>query len=107
MNRQLHKNVPFGHKWTISAPGIAFNNARIKDLFSYKVYGGPHKGGYWIVNCNPKCTYCLLVLKRDTFYVTDGSPMFETIPNIFLRSPTSILKYSLSSFGSLRNQGIC
>ena len=46
MNRQLHKNVPFGHKWTISAPGIAFNNARIKDLFSYKVYGGPHKGGY-------------------------------------------------------------
>ena len=47
MNRQLHKNVPFGHKWTISAPGIAFNNARIIDLFSYKVYGGPpHKGGY-------------------------------------------------------------
>ena len=48
----------------------------IIDLFSYKVYGRPHKGDYGIVNCNPMCTYCPLVPKRDTFNVTyDGSPM--------------------------------
>ena len=47
----------------------------IKNLFSYKDYGGPHKGGYGIANCNSRCTYCPLVPKRDTFYVTDGSPM--------------------------------
>ena len=47
----------------------------IIDLFSYKVYGRPHKGGYGIVTCNPMCTNCLLVPKRDTFYATDGSPM--------------------------------
>ena len=34
----------------------------------------PHKGGNGIVNYNPRCTYCPLVPKRDTFYVTDGSP---------------------------------
>ena len=35
--------------------------------------------GYGIVNCNPRCTYCPLVPKRDTFYVTDGSSMFEDL----------------------------
>ena len=60
----------------ISAPGITFNNPGIIDLFSYKVYGGPYKGGYGIGNCNTtRCTYCPLVPKGDTFYVTDGSPM--------------------------------
>ena len=34
------------------------------------------KGGYGIVNCNPRCTFCPLEPKQDTFYVTDGSPMF-------------------------------
>ena len=42
----------------------------------------PHKGGYGIVNYNPRRTYCPLVPKRapkrDTFYVTDGSPQFMT-----------------------------
>ena len=42
----------------------------IVDLLSYKAYGGPHKGGYEIVNYNPMCTYCPLVPKQDTFYVT-------------------------------------
>ena len=63
-------------------PGITFNNPGIIDLFSYTVYGGPHKGGYGIVNCNPRCsycTYCPLVLKQDTFHVTDGSPMIATV----------------------------
>ena len=50
------KKVPFRHKWRISAPGITFNNPGIIDLFSCKVYGVPHKGGYGIVNCNPRCT---------------------------------------------------
>ena len=68
-------HCPIGQKWRISAPGIAFNNPGIIDLFSYKVEGCPHKGGYWIVNCNPKCTFCPLVPKRDTLYVTDGSLM--------------------------------
>ena len=52
-----------------------FNNPGIIDLISYKVYVDPHKGGYGIVNGNPRCTYCPLVPKRDIFYVTDGSPM--------------------------------
>ena len=34
----------------------------------------PHKGGYGIVNYNPRRTYSPLVPKQDTFYVTDGSP---------------------------------
>ena len=59
----------------MSALGITFNNPGIIDLFSYKVYGGPDKGDFWIVNCNPRCTYSPLVPKRDTFYVTDVSPM--------------------------------
>ena len=41
MNLLQHKNVLFGHKWRISAAGIAFNNLGIIDLFSYKVYEGP------------------------------------------------------------------
>ena len=31
-------------------------------------------GGYGIVNFNPRCTYCPLVPKWDTFYITDGLP---------------------------------
>ena len=50
---------------------ITFYNPGIIDLFGYKVYGGPNKGGYGIVNCNLRCTYCPLVPKRDTFYDTD------------------------------------
>ena len=45
-----------------------------------KVYAGPHKSGYGIVNnCTLRCTYCSHVPKRDTFYVTDGSPMEEKV----------------------------
>ena len=36
-----------------------------------------HKGGYGIVNYNTKRTYCPLVSKRDTIYVTDGSPQLR------------------------------
>ena len=32
-----------------------------------------HKGGYRIVNYNPRRTVCPWVPKRDTFYVTDSS----------------------------------
>ena len=35
----------------------------------------PHKIGNEIVNYNPRCTYCPLVPKRDTFYATDGTPL--------------------------------
>ena len=35
----------------------------------------PHKIGNEIVNYNLRCTYCLLVPKRDTFYATDGAPL--------------------------------
>ena len=28
--------------------------------------------------CNPRCTYCPLVPKRNIFYVTDGSPILGT-----------------------------
>ena len=37
----------------------------------------PHKGGYGIVNYNPRRTFCPLVPKRDTFYLTDGSPQLK------------------------------
>ena len=45
---------------------IVSNNPKIIDLFSYKVYGGPHKGRFEIVNHNPRCTYCQLVPKQYT-----------------------------------------
>ena len=61
-------------KWRISAPGIVINNPKIIDLFNYKFYGGPHKGGFGIDNYNPRRTYCPLVPKRDTFNATKGSP---------------------------------
>ena len=35
----------------------------------------PHKIGNEFVNYNPRCTYCPLVPKRDTFYATDGTPL--------------------------------
>ena len=46
-------------------------------MFSYKVYGNHNKGGYGIVDFNPKSTYLTLVPKRDNFYVTDGLPMMK------------------------------
>ena len=75
MYQQEHKSVLFGHKWSITASGIAMNNPKIIDLFSYKVYD--FKNGYGIVNYNhynPRCIYSPLVPKRDAFYVADGSP---------------------------------
>lgn len=54
-------------------------------MLIYKVYGGPHKGGYGIVYCNPRSTYCQLVPKRDTFYVIDGSPMPLNTFNLYAR----------------------
>ena len=68
------KTVLFGQKWRISAPGIVINNPKIIDLFSYKFYVGPHKGRFWIVNYNTRCTYCPLVPKQYTFNATKGSP---------------------------------
>ena len=44
--RKSHKSVLFGQKWRISAPGIVINNPKMIDLFSYKFYGDPHKGGW-------------------------------------------------------------
>ena len=55
------------HKYT--------RDSEIIDLCSHKVDGGSRnarKGGYGVVNCNPRCFYCPLVPKRDTFCVTDG-----------------------------------
>ena len=40
----------------------------------------PHKIGNEIVNYNPRCTYCPLVPKRDTFYATDGTPLLIPSP---------------------------
>ena len=58
----------------------------------------PHKGGYEIVNYNPRRTYCPLVpKKRVTFYVTDGSPQRVLIYfyKIFtIRVPTILIKFS-------------
>ena len=56
-----------------------FSNLWIINLNSYKVYGGPHMCGNRIVNCNPRWTYCPLVPKRYTFYVTDGSLMVSLL----------------------------
>ena len=67
--RHGNKSAPFGHKWRISAPRIVINNPKIIDLFSYKFYVGPHKGGFGIVNYNSIRTYCPLVPKHFTRYV--------------------------------------
>ena len=66
----------FGHKLRINALGIVLiNNPKIIDLFSYKFYVGPHKGGgFRIVNYNPRHTYCPFVSKQYTFSATKGSP---------------------------------
>ena len=52
----------------LTIPGLGI------DFFSYKIYGVLHKSGHGIVNDYPRCT-CPLVHKRDTFYVSDGTPM--------------------------------
>ena len=57
----MKKTVLFAQKWRISAPGVVINNPKIIDLFSYKFYVGPHKGGFGIVNHNPRRTYCTLL----------------------------------------------
>ena len=36
---------------------------------------GLYHRGSGIFYCNPRYSYCPLVPKRDTFYLTDGSPM--------------------------------
>ena len=54
-------------------------------FFSYKGYGGHRKGGYGIVNCNPRCTYCPNEPKMDTFYFTYGSPMYFIVCHPFLK----------------------
>ena len=77
MFQHRKKSVPFGHIWRISAPGIAINNPKIIDLFRYKFYIGPHKGGFGIVNYNPRHTYCPLVPKQYTFNATKGSPQLD------------------------------
>ena len=57
------------YKQSMKYTEITISNPEIIDLFSYKVYGGPHKCCYGIIYRNPRCP------KRDTLYVTDGSPM--------------------------------
>ena len=70
----MSQSVLFGQRWGISAPGIVINNRKIIDLVSYKFYvGPPHKGGFRIVNYNPRDTYCPLVSKQYTFKATKGS----------------------------------
>ena len=54
----------------MSEQGIGMNNPGIIDLFSYKVFGGLHKGGYGIVNYNPRCAYYPVVPKRHSFLDT-------------------------------------
>ena len=51
----------------------------------------PHKGGYGIVNYNPRRTYCPLVPKRDTFYVTNGSPQSPVRIGSGHRSNTEVI----------------
>ena len=67
------KSVLFGQKWVISALGIVINNPKIIDLFSYKFYVGPHKGGFRIINYNTRRTYCPLVPKQYTLRAAKGS----------------------------------
>ena len=67
----------FWHKWRISAPDIVFLQSRnyrfvqLQDSWRYLIICI----GNEIVNYNPRCTYCPLVPKRDTFYATDGTPL--------------------------------
>ena len=65
-------------------------NPKIIDLFSYKFYGGPHKGEFGIVNYNPRRTYGSLVSKQHTFNATKGSPKLTvygpTVGNFFVSS---------------------
>ena len=70
------KSVLFGQKWRISAPGIIINNPKIIDLFSYKFYVGPHKGGFGIINYNTRHPYCPLVPKQYTLRAAKGSPQY-------------------------------
>ena len=57
----------------VCAPGILINNPKIIDLFSFKFYGGPHKGGFGIVDYNPRRSYYPLVPKQYTFNAAKGS----------------------------------
>ena len=41
-----YRRPEFSSKLSFSAPGIVNNNPKIIDLFSYKFYVGPHKGGF-------------------------------------------------------------
>ena len=61
------------NKWTRNCN----YQSQIIDLFIYKFYVGPHKGGFEIINDNPWHTYCPLVPKQHTFSATKGSPQFQ------------------------------
>ena len=61
----------------ITASNIVINNPKIIDLFSYKLYEGPRKEGFRIVNYNPRRTYCPLVSKQYTFNATKGLPQIR------------------------------
>ena len=56
------------------------NNPKIIDLFSYKFYGGPHKGEFRIVNYNPRRIYCSLVPAIYLLYV-------NCVHKVFLQTP--------------------
>ena len=60
VNRPQHKTVPFGHKWRISAPGIAINNPRIIHLFVLQCLWMSSQGGNGIVKYKAHllCTMC-------------------------------------------------
>ena len=56
--------------------GIVINNPKIIDLFSFKFYVGPHKGGFGSVNYNPKCKFVTYRCKKWTLDFSDGT-VFE------------------------------
>ena len=74
--RHGKKNVPSGHKWRISAHGVVIDNPKIIDLFSYKFYVGPYKGGFGIVNYNPRHTYCQCPLVPKHKYAPERTIIF-------------------------------
>ena len=55
----------------------------------------PHKGGYGIVNYNPQ------VPKRDTFYLTDGSPQLKIKDDDFKKT---ILIYTHHRLNDVRTE---
>ena len=95
------KSVPFGHKWTISAPGITINNP-VATLMRTSINLGLNKSiipGLLIVLCNSWWTYSPLVPKRDTFMLLtvhlDMNFYWKFCFVVWVEFPTPLSIYSL------------